>query len=97
VGLKDIPDGPGYTVCVVEVTGLGVRWYEPGDLDAEQMSYRINDPDRWGICSRHPGGAQVAMCDGSVRLLPDSTDPELVKGASTINGGEDVSGLPGNR
>jgi hypothetical protein len=92
VRLKDITDGPGKTICVVEVTGSGVRWYEPVDLDAEQMSYRINDPEVWGIGSRH-FGAHVATCDGSVHLLPDSADPELVKGASTINGGEDVSGL----
>lgn len=92
VRLKDITDDKATTICVVEVTGSGIRWYEPGDLDAEQMSYRINDPGVGGIRSRHRGGAQVAMCDGSVRFLPDSTDRELVKGASTINGREDVSG-----
>jgi len=94
VHLKDITDGPGKTICVVEVTGMGIRWYEPVDLDAEQMTYRINDPEVGGISSRHGPYAQVAMCDSSVRVLQDSIDPELVKGASTINGREDLSAFP---
>ncbi|MCA9057847.1 MAG: DUF1559 domain-containing protein, partial [Planctomycetaceae bacterium] len=38
--------------------------------------------------SRHTGGAQFAMCDGSVRFVSDNVDRALYRGLLTINGGE---------
>ena len=87
----DIKDGPSNTIMVVEVANSGINWAEPRDLDAEQISYRINDQTAAGISSDHPGGACVVMCDGSVHFLDNSTDPEVIKGMSTIAGGEMVS------
>jgi hypothetical protein len=55
------------------------------------MSFRINDPNRKGISSDHPGGAFAAFADGRVRFITDDLDPTLVKALTTINGGEDVS------
>lgn len=91
VCLKDMTDGPGNTIAVVETYGLGTAWYEPRDLRADEMTFKINDPEYFGIASRHPGGAQVGLADGSVRFLPDTVDPRDVEALTTIHGGEDVS------
>jgi len=88
VRLKDIADGASNTIAVVETYDSGIRWYEPRDLSAEQMSFKINDPEYVGIGSRHPGGANVALCDAAVRFLEETLDPEVVRALTTINGGE---------
>jgi len=93
VRLKDITDGPANTIAVVETYGLDVPRYEPRDLRADQMTFRINDPESFGIASRHPGGAQVGLADGSVRFLQESLDPHDVESLTTINGGENVSAV----
>jgi prepilin-type N-terminal cleavage/methylation domain-containing protein/prepilin-type processing-associated H-X9-DG protein len=41
--------------------------------------------------SRHPGGANVAFCDGSVRFIKNSVNPLTWVAIGTINGGEVVS------
>ena len=43
--------------------------------------------------SYHPGGVNVLMADGSVRLVTESINPESWKSAATINGGEVTQGL----
>jgi type II secretory pathway pseudopilin PulG len=56
----------------------------------------INQPNsatdtrvRWGTPgSRHPGGCQGLLGDGSVRFLQQSIDWNLLKGLETINGAE---------
>jgi len=88
VRLKDITDGASNTIAVVEIYDSGIRWYEPRDLSAEQMSFRINDLEYVGIASRHPGGAQVGLADGSVRFLSEDTDPRVVEALTTVNGKE---------
>jgi prepilin-type processing-associated H-X9-DG protein len=90
VRFKDITDGTSNTIAVVDTYDLGIRWYEPRDLRVEEMSFKINDPEYFGIASRHLGGANVALADGSVRFLPDDTDPRMIEAMTTISGGEDV-------
>jgi len=85
---KDITDGIRFTIAVVETYGLGIRWYEPRDLRADEITFRINDSEYFGISSRHPGGAQVGLADGSVRFLADDIDPRSVEAMTTINGGK---------
>ena len=41
--------------------------------------------------SRHPGGSNVAFCDGSVRFIKSSVNPQTWAAIGTINGGEVVS------
>ena len=41
--------------------------------------------------SRHPGGANVLMADGSVRLLKDSTSQPIVWSLGSRGGGEVIS------
>jgi prepilin-type N-terminal cleavage/methylation domain-containing protein/prepilin-type processing-associated H-X9-DG protein len=41
--------------------------------------------------SRHPGGSNVAFCDGSVKFIKSSVNPLAWAAIGTINGGEVVS------
>jgi prepilin-type N-terminal cleavage/methylation domain-containing protein/prepilin-type processing-associated H-X9-DG protein len=43
--------------------------------------------------SRHPGGVNAAMCDGSVQFVVDDVDLTTWRAASTTNGSEVYSGL----
>ncbi len=43
--------------------------------------------------SRHPGGVNVAMCDGSVQFVVDDVDLTTWRAASTTNGSEVYTGL----
>jgi prepilin-type processing-associated H-X9-DG protein len=53
-----------------------------GDLDAPTMI---------GLSSNHPGGANVAFADGSVRFLKASTRMEIVWALGSRGGGEAIS------
>ena len=55
------------------------------------MSYRVNDPRRPGISSKHPGGANVGFADGSTRFLRESIVPGTLRALFTIAGGEAIS------
>ncbi len=95
-GEEEIKDGLSNTIMLVEVTQSGTNWpatnwMKPRDLDAEKISYEINDGTASGIGSEHPGVANVLLCDGSVHSMGDWTDAELIKGMTTIAGDEDVS------
>jgi prepilin-type processing-associated H-X9-DG protein len=41
--------------------------------------------------SRHSGGAQFALCDGSVQFVRDDIDPAMFKALCTIDGKEATS------
>jgi prepilin-type processing-associated H-X9-DG protein len=88
--IKDILDGTSNTILVVEAAGSNINWLEPRDLDAEQISFLVNDPVDGGIRSEHPGGAHALFCDGSILFLDASVDPEVVRNMGTIAGGEAV-------
>jgi len=53
-----------------------------GDMDA---------PGMWNLSSYHPGGANAAFCDGSVRFLKSSTSNAVIWSIASRNGGEVVS------
>jgi len=53
-----------------------------GDMDA---------PGMYNLSSYHPGGANVAMCDGSVRFLKSTTNLVTVWSLGSRNGGEVIS------
>ncbi len=86
----EITDGLHDTIMLVEVADSGTCWTEPRDLRFDQIDFKINGSKRQGISSYHPGGVNAAFCDGSVRFLKDSTNPQLVKAMLTIDGGEQV-------
>jgi prepilin-type processing-associated H-X9-DG protein len=88
--IAEITDGLANTIMLVEVADSATWWAEPEDLHFDKLHFTINGSKRQGISSYHPHGANVAFCDGSVRLLKDSTNPQLVKAMLTIDGGETV-------
>jgi prepilin-type N-terminal cleavage/methylation domain-containing protein/prepilin-type processing-associated H-X9-DG protein len=48
-------------------------------------------PAMYGMFSNHPGGANILLCDGSVRFLKDSTSRPVVWALGSRGGGEIVS------
>ena len=46
------------------------------------------NPSMFGLRSRHPGGVQVALCDGSARFVADTIDLNIWRALSTSQGGE---------
>jgi prepilin-type N-terminal cleavage/methylation domain-containing protein/prepilin-type processing-associated H-X9-DG protein len=61
----------------------------PWDSIKTQWWYRV---EAYG--SRHANGLNVALCDGSVRFLPNQTPLTTFVAMATRNGGEVVSDLP---
>ena len=45
----------------------------------------------WGLSSYHPGGANVLMCDGSVRFLKNSTNQATIWALGSRAQGEVIS------
>ncbi len=104
VSLFDVPDGTSSTLLVVEVSGSGIHWMEPRDLDAGQLALGINPQQGQGISSLHRccrrshwAGVNAAMADGSVRFLPEDTAPKTLQAMATTGGGETIETCePGN-
>ena len=53
-----------------------------GDFDA---------PGMYNLSSFHPGGANAAFCDGSVRFIKSSTSMNIIWTLGTRAGGETIS------
>ena len=54
-------------------------------------SNTTQNPGMFGLSSRHPGGCNVALCDGSVRFLKDSTNQTTIWALGSIAQGEVIS------
>jgi prepilin-type N-terminal cleavage/methylation domain-containing protein/prepilin-type processing-associated H-X9-DG protein len=54
-------------------------------------NFNLQAPGMLGLNSYHPGGANVVMCDGSVKFLKDSTNVNTVWALGSRNQGEVVS------
>ncbi len=77
-----IQDGTSRTIfCVEADADSAVEWSRPADLPY--------DPDRpvSGVGNLRPGGFNAAFCDGHVRLIPNSTDPETLHWSIQRNDG----------
>jgi prepilin-type processing-associated H-X9-DG protein len=88
VAVDSIQDGMANTLLVVEAAAP-VPWTKPEDLTLASQEPAL------GMGSKHPGGLNVAMADGSVRFLRNSIDnphdPRQLKGLATRDGGEPVT------
>ena len=58
------------------------------DLPCAEVSTASDYRHQMTLRSRHTGGAHAALCDGSVRFLGNNIDLTLIRGLSTMAGGE---------
>ncbi|MDR3623326.1 MAG: DUF1559 domain-containing protein [Paludisphaera borealis] len=65
----------------------GSEFYTDGDGSNEHTNYSSNNE----IYSFHPGGANHALADGSVRFLKKSVNPSVFSALISFDGGEIVS------
>ncbi len=102
VNFRDITDGTSNTFMVGERrTNTELDWYTtwPGMIaEGEEAFQRVcgsadhtpNHPNTHfdDFSSRHVGGAQFCLGDGSVRFISESIDSGVYQGLATIRGGE---------
>jgi prepilin-type processing-associated H-X9-DG protein len=88
VSIGDVRDGASNTLLVVEAA-KPVPWTKPEDLSLAAPEPAL------GMGSKHPGGFNASMADGSVifvRSSPSSPiDPQQLRAIVTRRGGEAVS------
>ncbi len=82
--MADITDGTSNTLAVVESSNA-VPWTKPDDLAYDKT---LPLPP---VGSRHPGGFNALMTDGSVRFLKSTIGEAVLRSLITRNGGEVVS------
>ena len=87
VRLSDVLDGTSNTIMAMEMVGSGIPWAEPRDITVEEAVAVITDPSADHV---HPGGVNVLFTDGSVRFLPNSIDPQMLRAMLTRNDGQAV-------
>ncbi len=94
---SDIRDGLAHTAVFVEAIGLQIVWTEPRDADVSQVPIGINlkgqgKTDSPGLMSSYHrrGGAHMALADGSVRMISNTIDPQVLKSLTTVAGGESI-------
>ncbi len=85
-GIANITDGTSNTIAIVE-SSEPVIWSKPDDIEFDP---KANVP-LLGAGSTHPGGFNAALCDGSVRFIKTTINPETLKKLITINGGEVIN------
>jgi prepilin-type N-terminal cleavage/methylation domain-containing protein/prepilin-type processing-associated H-X9-DG protein len=83
--LQDMTDGTSNTFMVAEGKDP-VPWTRPDDIAVapEELTREV-------VGSRHPGGFNAALCDGSVRFIKMSVNPLVFRALVTCNGGEVIS------
>jgi prepilin-type processing-associated H-X9-DG protein len=73
-----LPPNSKYPNCVPTTTG-----FSQGFVDV---------PGMWSLSSEHPGGANILLCDGSVRFLKNSTSQSVIWALGSRAQGEVISG-----
>jgi prepilin-type processing-associated H-X9-DG protein len=63
----------------------------PSYAPISRVAEDFDTPGVYGLSSNHPGGANVALVDGSVRLLKSSTTVTVVWALGSRSQGELVS------
>lgn len=83
--LADVWDGSSNTIMVVEADpDRAVPWTKPEDLPFDP-----NNPLD-GLGHAHSGGFNALFCDGAVRFISETIDPEVWRALVSCAGGESV-------
>jgi hypothetical protein len=90
---KDIRDGAGQTILLVEMAKTGIAWTKPEDLHFDRMSFRVNDGSVRGPGSKI-SGARALLGTGRVLELPDDFSETTLRAMLTIDGGEPLDADP---
>jgi hypothetical protein len=86
VALTDITDGTSNTISVGPVgRAARIPWTAPQDIQIEQHP-TLGDPDGFDLAGQP--STPMLLIDGFVRSIPNTADPAVVLGLSTIAGGE---------
>lgn len=86
VSLANIRDGSSLTIMLVEAApDNAVVWTRPDDLRVDARK-----PTK-GLLAKGDNGFLVALCDGSVRLVPKDIKPMTLRALFTRNGREVVN------
>jgi prepilin-type N-terminal cleavage/methylation domain-containing protein/prepilin-type processing-associated H-X9-DG protein len=102
--MRDLTDGTSNTFIIGEAMPGWSQWnwwYNPNAVTATcaiplnrvlQVTKNIGDwPNNYSFASRHTGGGQFAMGDGSVRFVSDNIDTFTYRALATISTGEVVN------
>ena len=84
--INEITDGTSNTIMVAESLE-GIEWTRPRDFTFDPEAEMPVE----GIGSKHPGGYNALIGDGSVAFLRTTLDPQTLKALITRNGGEIIS------
>ncbi|WP_425613642.1 DUF1559 domain-containing protein [Anatilimnocola sp. NA78] len=90
-------DAAGFTAYEAPNSTVPDRIYTAGYCNNEPKMNLPCDvsstaaPTRFSSRSRHPGGVQGVLCDGSVRFIPQNVDLATWRAMSTAAGGESVT------
>jgi prepilin-type N-terminal cleavage/methylation domain-containing protein len=99
VSLPEVFDGTSYTMLLAEVSDrlpqYGGLWADGGNVISHDNG-GINIDNNNEIFSFHPGGALIAMADGSTRFLNESIPLIILGGMCSRDGREDVNPLFAN-
>jgi len=76
--------------AVSATTGIPLNWGK-GIMAPDQAGYADNRCASSGFHSRHPGGAQFGMLDGSVQFVVDRIDFNVYRCLGSMNGGESAN------
>lgn len=99
--MRDLSDGTSNTFAIGEALpgwSSWNWWYNPNAVTATcaiplnrviKVPKNIGDwPNNYGFASRHVGGGQFGLGDGSVRFVSENVDILIYRQAATISGGE---------
>ena len=86
---RDIKDGSSHTIIIGEDSDFSDgQWINGRNIFDQAFPINAAPGFENDIRSRHPGGANVALADGSTHFLSESTELELLAALCTRAGGE---------
>jgi len=88
VTFDSITDGTSNTILCGEVKGNVRAWGDP--INGRDPAWGINKTP-YGFGSYFSGGANMGFCDGAVRFVTDTIDPEVLRALATPDGGEEAT------